>query len=71
MRGFLNKVLVLFSGGGLCQDPRHGVVGQPALSLHQQDVTRPEEESGGDGGKAGASYKKYCRLAQADGEERG
>ena len=71
MKGFLSEVLVLFCDDGACQDPGHGVVGEPALSLHHQDVPRPEEESGGDRGQAGVSYQEYGRLAQADGEQRG
>ena len=68
---FLNKVLVVFSLGRACQDLGHGVVGQSALPLHQEDVARLEEEGGGDRGQAGASYQKYCGLAQADGEQGG
>ena len=47
------------------------MVGQPALPLHQEDVTRPEEDSAGDCGQAGAAYQEDCRLAKAEGEERG
>ena len=47
------------------------MVSEPALSLHQQDVPRPEEDRGGHRVQAGASDEKYRGLAQTDGEERG
>ena len=63
--------MLIWAEGGVWEDPRDGVVGQPALSLHEKDVTRPEEESAGHGGEAWATYQEDCRLAQAEGEERG
>ena len=47
------------------------MVGQPGLPLHQEDVTRPEEDSTGHRGQAGAADEKDGRLAQAEGEQRG
>ena len=47
------------------------MVGQPALSLHEKDVTRPEEDSAGHCGQTGVTYQEDCRLAQAEGEEWG
>ena len=61
---------MLFSAGGPHQYSGHGVVGQPALSLHEKNVSRAEEDGGGDSGQAGAAYQEDGRLAQTDGEQR-
>ena len=72
MKALLDSV---FAGPGRSvlplEDPGHGVVGQPRLPLHHEDVTGAENESGRDGGQTGASYKKYGGEAEADGEKRG